>query len=110
MHGFFYSFSSHVVYSVSFASKRISYENSYIRFRIKLTQVYLSIVVDVAFGSKDSQMADIGLSSLVQLVRCFVQALANIGSILDVAGGAHSVSPEHLGNFLLIEHASAHLS
>ena len=40
----------------------------------------LVVVVDVAFGPNDLQVADIGLSSLVQLVRCLVQALANIGS------------------------------
>ena len=102
MHRFFYSPSSHVVHLICFTSKTITYENTYIRFRIKLTQVYLPVVVDVAFGSKDSQVADIGLPSLVQLVRCLVQALANISSIRDVASGAHGVSPEHLGNFLLI--------
>ena len=110
MHRFLYSPSSHVVHSICFTPKRITYENTYICFRIKLTQVYLPVVVDVAFGSKDLQVADIGLPSLVQFVRCLVQALVNIGTILDVANGAHGISPEYLGDFLLIEHASGHLS
>ena len=110
MHRFFYSSSPHVVYSISLTPKGIPYEYTYISFWIKLTQIYLSIVMHIAFSSKDSEVAEVGLSAFVQLIGSLVQALANIGSVRDVASSAHSVRPEHLRNLFLIEHAPGHLS
>ena len=79
---------------------RISQENSFITFGIKLSKIVFAIVQHKALTTEHPKMSDTWCSSLKQLIRGLANDRTKHSPIENVASSVHSLSPITLRKLL----------